>query len=54
MGPPQTPYGGLQNCLKSSGSKEVNMLYMDKGESPAVYYISNRATLILDANYQKN
>ena len=34
-------------------NKEINVLYTDQEESPAVQQMSNRATKILDANYKK-
>ena len=49
----KVPMVDFRTVQKSSGHKEVNVLYTDQEESPAVHHMSNRATRILDANYQK-
>jgi hypothetical protein len=49
----KVPMVDFMTFQNSKGQKEVNMLYTDQEESPAVHHMSNRATKILDANYQK-
>ena len=47
---PMVDFNTLEKSLKNQ-SKEINVLYTDQEESPAVQQMSNRATKILDANY---
>ena len=49
---PMVDFNTLEKILKTQ-NKEINVLYTEQEESPAVQQMINRATKVLDANYKK-